>query len=293
MHLLSIVNGASYRNFGGGDTLETKQAAKRALKRLGLYEPAHQLWIKRPDRQSLFWNLGYRISKAPDGLPIPDTHLIDTVILSKEIAWFLHSGRLCSDSIRYALFRNGYHIEDFEAILDFGCGCGRVLRHWGELSKGHRIYGTDVNPELIAWDLKHLNKIADFGVNGLEPPLNYSDGLFDFIYTISVFTHLTEELGYAWIDELRRVLKPGGLLMITVHGESRLSQLSPAEQGEFRSGSLVVKNLASPGSNVCGAYHPEVFVRNNLARGMDIVDFVPRGARDADQDIYLFRKYSG
>jgi SAM-dependent methyltransferase len=271
---------------------DMKQPAKSALKRLGMYEFAHQLWIKHPDWQSLCLNSGYRICQASDGLPIPDTHLIDAVILSKEVAWFLHSGRLCSDSIRYALLKNGYKIEDFGAILDFGCGCGRVIRHWNALSKGHRIYGTDINPELIAWDQKHLNKIADFRVNGLEPPLNYPDGLFDFIYAISVFTHLTEELQYAWIDELRRVLKLGGLLMMTVHGESRFYQLSLAEQRQFSAGSLVVKNCASPGSNSCGAYHPEFYVRNCLVRKYEVVDFIPRGLRDADQDIYLFQKYS-
>jgi SAM-dependent methyltransferase len=268
-----------------------KQTVKWAAQKVGLYEFAHQLWLKRPDWQSLCLNFGYRICKAPDGLPIPDAHLIDAVILSKEIAWFLHSGRMTADSIRYALLRNGYAVENFEAILDFGCGCGRVLRHWGELPNGHRLYGTDMNPELIAWDQKHLNKIAKFAVNRLEPPLDYPDESFDFVYAVSVFTHLTEGLEFAWIDELRRVLKPGGLLMITVHGESRLYQLSPAEQEAFRLGSLVIKNSETPGSNSCGAYHPEAYVRNNLARNLAVIDFIPRGVRDADQDIYLLQKH--
>lgn len=271
---------------------DIKQSSKRILKRLGVYEFAHQFWIKRPDWQNLWLNSGYRVCKAPDGLPIPSAHLIETVMLSREIAWFLHSGRLCLNSIRYALLKNGYNIDDLDVVLDFGCGCGRVLRHWHKSSKGHRIHGTDLSPELIAWDKKYLNKIGDFRLNGLEPPLPYSSGIFDFIYAISVFTHLTVELQLAWIDELRRVLKPGGLLVVTVHGESRFYQLSTEEQRQFRSGSLVVKNISSPGSNFCGAYHPEAYVRNNLARGLEVVDFIPRGVQDADQDLYLFQKYS-
>ena len=272
--------------------VDLKRSAKQILMGLGLYEFAHHLWIKRPDWRSAWLNLGYRICGAPDGLPIPDTHLIDTVILSREIAWFLHSGRLCSDSIRYALLKNGYDLDDFETILDFGCGCGRVIRYWHQLSKRHRIYGTDINPELIAWDRKHLNQMADFQVNGLEPPLNYPDHFFDFIYAISVFTHLPESLQYAWMDELRRVLRPEGLLLLSVHGASRFFELTPTEQDQFSAGALVVKYGSTPGSNLCGAYHPEIYVRNCLARKYDVVDFVPGGIRDADQDVYLLRQRS-
>lgn len=272
--------------------LDTKSLAKSILKKVGFYEQVHQLWSKRPDWHALCLNIGYQICKAPDGLPIPDAHLINMVILSKEVAWFLHSGRLCADSIRYALQKNGYGFDDFETILDFGCGCGRVIRYWSRLVPPQRLYGTDINPELIAWDQKHLNKIADFQVNALEPPLKYPANFFDFVYAISVFTHLPESLQFAWINELHRILRLGGLLLISVHGESRFFQLTPAEQARFKAGSLVVKHSSSPGSNLCGVYHPEFYVRNCLARNYDVVDFIPRGVRDADQDIYLFRKHN-
>jgi SAM-dependent methyltransferase len=105
-----------------------------------------------------------------------------------------------------------------------------------------------------------------------------------------VFTHLPEDLQQAWIQELARALKPGGFLLITVHGDSHLHQLSQEEQREFQSGQLVVIHEDLGGTNFCGAYHPEQYVRHHLARGFEVVDFVPVGARDADQDIYLLRK---
>jgi 2-polyprenyl-3-methyl-5-hydroxy-6-metoxy-1,4-benzoquinol methylase len=138
----------------------------------------HQLWSKRPDVRSLCFNLGYRVWTAPDGFPIPNARLLYAVQLSREAAWYLHSGRLCCNGIRYALSRNGYSLDDFETILDFGCGCGRIIRHWSELAKHHQLYGSDVNSKLIAWDQKHLARIADYRTNGLEPPLSYPDGLF-------------------------------------------------------------------------------------------------------------------
>ncbi len=202
---------------------------------------------------------------------------------------FLFSGELCRDSILYALQKNDYSLGNFGAVLDFGCGCGRVMRYWKSV-KGPRFYGTDYNSEAIAWDQKNLGTVAEFKTNQLEPPLDYENEQFDFIYSISVFTHLSERVQFAWINELSRVLKPGGLLLISVHGESRLNGLSLNDQRLFLSGQMIVKEISSEGSNSYAAYHPYQYVHDHLAEGFEIVDFIPIGARDADQDFYLLQK---
>jgi hypothetical protein len=56
----------------------------------------------------------------------------------------------------------------------------------------------------------------------------------------------------------------------------------------------VVVAADKSGTNACGAYHSEAFVRHELVQGLEVVDFVPRGMPDVtEQDIYLFRKPSG
>ncbi len=266
-----------------------KQGVKDSLRTVGLYEFVHKLWVRRPDLRVSCRNAGYRLAGSTDKLPIPPTRLIYLVANSREISWFLQSGILGRESIVYALQKNGIHPEELEAILDFGCGCGRIMRHWQSL-QGPQLYGTDYNPDLISWCQKKLNDLAEFKTNNSIPPLDYADGQFDFIYAISIFTHLTEDLQDAWMKELSRVLKPGGVLFITVHGVSRLYQLEPKDQQRFQSGQLVIEQKMAVGTNVCGAYHPEQYVRSHLARGFEIVDFIPVGARDANQDIYLLRK---
>ena len=166
------------------------QNAKRILKSIGLYEPAHRVWIKRPDVRLFMYNFGYRLAGSSDGLPIPPTRLIKLVQINGEISAFLRGGELGENSINNALLHCGYHIEKFERILDFGCGCGRILRYWTWTNAPH-FYGTDLNPDLIHWCKLKLGKIAEFKTNGLVPPLDYPDEYFDFIYLISVFTHLT------------------------------------------------------------------------------------------------------
>jgi SAM-dependent methyltransferase len=50
------------------------------------------------------------------------------------------------------------------------------------------------------------------------PHLPFPDASIDFIYGISVFTHI-KYLWDAWLLELKRVLKPNGLLLQTIHAE--------------------------------------------------------------------------
>ena len=224
------------------------------------------------------------------GLPIPPGKLIYLVLGSEDVSWFLSSGKLGVESMQDILNKNGLLLDEFEAILDFGCGAGRVMRHLHNIN-GPALFGTDYNPELIAWCHKNL-KFADFQTNPLVGSLEYKDECFDFIYALSVFTHLSEPQQDFWIKELCRVLKPGGYLFITVHGrEFYLPQILTEDRERFLQGELVVYGGDEEGSNICTAFHPEEYVRQKMAKGLIVVDFVPEGAAgNPRQDVYLFQK---
>ena len=132
------------------------------------------------------------------------------------------------DIIQPNIQKNNLEISQFETILDFGCGCGRVMRKWINLTETE-LNGCDYNSKLIKWCKRNL-PFAIFNTNKLMPPLPYNDQKFDFVYTISVFTHLTEELQKLWLIELARVLRPEGYLIITLHGENRSGDLTPEQK---------------------------------------------------------------
>lgn len=224
----------------------------------------------------------------PDGLPIPPPQLIFLVAGGYDKETFYSGGAEGAECIKAVLKKNGLDINKFESILDFGCGCGRILRHWKTLS-GPKIFGTDYNPPLVKWCQKSL-PFAEIKQNMPAAKLDYENDKFDFIYVISVFTHLSEKLQDFWIDELTRVLKPGGYLLITVHGTTRFHQLWPEALHEYEAGQLVVIKPENSGTNLCATFHPEAYMREWLCQKLTIVDFVPGGAKDADQDIFLLQK---
>jgi ubiquinone/menaquinone biosynthesis C-methylase UbiE len=172
--------------------------------------------------------------------------------------------------------------------LDFGCGCGRVIRQWKRL-RAAKLYGLDYNRHLIDWCRRNLS-FGEFGVNASRSPLSFADGSMDFIYSISVFTHLTELNQRFWMDELIRVLRPGGYLLFTVHGISRLNELTSEQRRLFDAGNMVILRGQYSGTNFCGTYHPERYVRSVLCTGLRFVAFEPGGAQDANQDIFLMQK---
>ena len=223
-----------------------------------------------------------------DGLPVPPPRLLFLVTNECDPGWYFESGQAAYDSLTAALRGHGLEPGELGPVLDFGCGCGRVIRRWRDA--GVELHGTDVNPKLVEWCGGHL-EFARFGVNELAPPLRYADGAFGLVYAFSVFTHLPAELEAAWLDELRRVLRPGGVLALSTHGAAYLDRLTEPERMIFRRGLTVVRRGTIAGSNFCTTFHPEQAVREKLARGFEVMGFLPEGARgNPVQDLVLLRK---
>jgi SAM-dependent methyltransferase len=239
------------------------------------------------------------VDSGPDaGLPVPPPDL--RVLVSgpgAERETWLRTGATDAELIRRLLLRNGYGLEAMSSVLDFGCGCGRVARHWADL-QGPALHGADASGRLAGWCDAQLPFMRAIEIDP-HPPLPYASREFDFAYALSVLTHLSEEAGRTWAAELVRVLKPGGLLLFTVQGARFAPVLDESQQRRFRSGEVVTRLTEIAGTNSCAAYHPAAYIVEDLipAFDLELIEAVyedPTGGTVVSpmplQDNYLVRK---
>lgn len=112
-------------------------------------------------------------------------------------------------------------LSEFSSILDFGCGCGRLAR----MFKGHAGYiaGCDIDYRHIKWCNEALEHM-ETKLSSVRPPIPFSDGEFEAVISISIFTHLNENSQVQFLQELARVCRPDGLLFLTTHGSRALER---------------------------------------------------------------------
>lgn len=107
-----------------------------------------------------------------------------------------------------------YPLRRNSPVLDFGVGWGRIIRFFLNDVDASSLHGVDVDEAIItvARSTGVAGNLKTIAPNGR---LAYDDGHFEVIYAFSVFSHLSEASATFWLNELMRVLKPGGTLVIT------------------------------------------------------------------------------
>lgn len=150
-------------------------------------------------------------------LPIPTPKMRQLTTLNiLGIKQHIDDGVQVAKEIESAICREGVDPKSLNAVLDFGCGPGRILRQLHHRWPLVNLFGSDVDQLAIDWSAKNLGEVAVFKANGYTPPLDFENSSLDAVYLISVFTHLDENVQLEWLREFHRVLKPDGLILMTI-----------------------------------------------------------------------------
>lgn len=160
-----------------------------------------------------------------------------------------------------AYFREVCELEPDESVLDVGCGAGRVAVALTDYLTGGTYEGLDVAAERVRWCQENITprwpsfrfQVADVlnrasnpdgGGRGSDYRFPYEDASFGFAWLISVFTHMLPDDVEQYLGELRRVLRPGGRLLITwellneeslrLLDQGKARQELPVDRGDYR-----------------------------------------------------------
>jgi SAM-dependent methyltransferase len=156
-------------------------------------------------------------------------------------------------------------------VLDFGCGSGRVLRHFLQEARRGEFWGCDIDAPSVAWVQANLSPPLRAFVNDPAPPLPLDTETFDLVYATSVFTHIGAGWS-AWLLELHRVLRPGGTLVASFLGAGMWEAMVGEPYREDEVGMATRGHWTGPDAAV---FHSEWWLREHWGRAF-AVDAVVR-----------------
>jgi SAM-dependent methyltransferase len=182
-------------------------AGPEALARFGDLDA--DLWaLLLTQEQSLYPNIAALLPDVPEPALQELFNGASGVTLAAQSALFYR--RLCE---RYA--RHGDRPLRESAVLDFGCGWGRLTRLLARDVAPGRLFGCDPVARVV--EICRATRVpATVATSAFVPDRLPFDGPFDLAFAFSVFTHLSERAHERCLGALHAALRPGAILVVTV-----------------------------------------------------------------------------
>ncbi len=114
-------------------------------------------------------------------------------------------------------------------ILDVGCGTGETLVFLKEKGLAQNVYGVDKSPLAVKYARQRgLVNVRE----GLASKLPYKNESFDLVLFLDVLEHIKDDVGA--VKEAKRVLRPGGRVIVTSPAQMFIWSAHDENQGHFR-----------------------------------------------------------
>ena len=185
-----------------------------------LLEPA-KAYEAGDKRREWFRDLDFANALEADTWPLPETKDREGYSGPHHFAYWASGFRDASNLLEAA--KN--HGTEISSYLDLGCASGRVIRHLPHIDPSIDTWGCDINRLHVEWCNLNLGPEIKVFQNHSIPNLPMADNSLDMISAFSVFSHI-EAFETAWLMEMRRILRPGGIAWITVHSEHTLADMT-------------------------------------------------------------------
>lgn len=243
-----------------------------------------------------------------DHYPIPATVDRENYHGERHFDWWL-SGLTDYLLIKRKLGEHGAPLCAGDVVFELGCATGRVLRHFAIQEAQLDCWGADIKLRHIEWMRLFLPPHLRIFQNTILPGLPIEDNSVSLVTAFSVFTHI-DELEFAWLAELRRILKPGGFLYATIHSERTWGLMRPgveiydalmttqARNTDYQVSDSFLRGPMPKEKTVlywgeaqnynCNVFHSTSYIEREWGRFFDVEEVVPGGS--FYQDVIMLRK---
>lgn len=204
----------------------------------------------------------------------------------------------------------GVSLRPGDHVMELGCASGRVLRHLACQEAGLNVWGTDIDKRHIDWILRYLGPAIKAIHTTVLPHLPVEDNAMAVVSAFSVFTHI-DEMEIAWLTEVRRILRPGGIAYVTISTEHSWSLLKPGMvvyeallglkdhimgyqvSSEFFAQPMPEERMVFKWPTIsqvynCCVYHSTSYIRRTWGRFMEILEIIEEGSEH--QAVVVLRK---
>jgi SAM-dependent methyltransferase len=153
-------------------------------------------------------------------------------------------------------------------VLDFGCGAGKLLRHFLAEAERCEFIGCDIDEPSIEWLREHFSPPLSVFVCDEKPGVPLPDEHVDLALAMSVFTHLTDHWA-GWLLEIHRVLRPGGRFVCTFLGHGMSESIAGEPWDPDRIGMNVLRPWQPWDSGGPSVQHSEWWLRAHWGRAFE------------------------
>jgi SAM-dependent methyltransferase len=234
------------------------------------------------------------LPRPTDDLPIPNEARINRIGVPDSGNYLIGGASVYKRLEHYLEQKFSKTFNDFNNVLDWGCGCGRVARHF-RWAKRTRLCGVDIDGDNIAWCQANLPH-AQFLQTGLLPPLPFPEQSYDLLLVMAAFSQLQEEQQLRWLPEFKRVARKDAIVLVSIQGLAQLglNRPDPGLLREIEEKGFVVAGRNSELDEVVSDpnYYVSVlqsrdYIYRNWGEYFTIIDIVD--AMAANQDLVVMK----
>lgn len=202
---------------------EPDEARQLCLKVLALDRanlPAHNMLeqLASPECYGRWMRINCRIDPRDDIFHFFSRH----PLAGNPIREYLSDGWRTLSELMLLIEEAGYSLTEMQHVLEFASGYGRFTRHLVKAIPG-KVDCADVLPGTA--EFLHEQFAVNAFYSSHDPDKIAYPRQYDMVFVLSLFTHLPVNMWASWLRNLARGIKPGGLLVFSVHNEAAATQL--------------------------------------------------------------------